>query len=160
MLICIQCFARRVFRTEICVELPSANQDGDGTRFFSPYGTMICHDFFPRESGISTFQSTFRYAIFFLFHYGGRYFKCITLPFEQVDHLGVQIDSEKTRVYVADSKVALVQEMAGNLIRQSHQDIRIIPSDTIRRFCEVCVSISLALPLAPFYTRSLYFDVS
>jgi len=30
----------------------------------------------------------------------------------------------------------------------------------LRHFCGVCVSMSLALPLARFYTRSLYFDMS
>lgn len=35
-----------------------------------------------------------------------------------------------------------------------------LPADTIRRFCGACVSLSLALPLARFYTRSLFFDRS
>lgn len=29
-----------------------------------------------------------------------------------------------------------------------------------RHFCGVCVSLSLALPLATFYTRSIFFDMS
>lgn len=78
----------------------------------------------------------------------------------QIDHLGVHIDSDEMKVYVADNKVSRVRALARKLIRQAHRNRRMLPADTIRRFCGVCVSLSLALPLARFYTRSLYFDLS
>lgn len=78
----------------------------------------------------------------------------------KIDHLGVHIDSEKMRVYVSDAKVSRVQDTARKLLRQAHRNRRILPADTIRRSCGVCVSLYLALPLALFFTRSLYFDLA
>ena len=39
-------------------------------------------------------------------------------------------------------------------------DYTTVPLPLLRHFCGVCVSLTLALPLAPFYTRSVYFDVA
>lgn len=78
----------------------------------------------------------------------------------QLDHLGVHIDSNKMRVYSADSKATRVQEMARKIIRQAQLNRRIIPTNTIRRFCGVCVSLYLTLSLARFYNYALYFDLS
>lgn len=78
----------------------------------------------------------------------------------QLDHLGVHVDTEAMRVFVTEAKVTRVRRLASKLILMAQRNRRLVPLELVRHFCGVCVSLTLALPLARFYTRSLYFDMS
>lgn len=78
----------------------------------------------------------------------------------QIDHLGMHVDTETMRVYVSDSKVKKVQSLASKIILRAQRNRRLVPAELLRHFCGVCVSLTLAVPLARFYTRNLYFDIT
>lgn len=78
----------------------------------------------------------------------------------QIEHLGFQIDRETVKVYVRDRKVHRVRVMARHLISSSNRNQFFFSADAIRHFCGVCDSLSLAVPLSRFLTRSLYFELS
>lgn len=77
-----------------------------------------------------------------------------------MEHLGVVVDSQRMRFEVAPRKMRRVKEMSAALIRQSNVGRRYVPAGRLRSFCGVCVSLSLAMPWARFYTRSLYDALS
>lgn len=78
----------------------------------------------------------------------------------QIEHLGMYLDSSKMRVFVADSKVRRVRQLAQAMLLRAQRNRRLVPVNDIRRFCGVCISLTLAFPLSRFYTRSLFFDMS
>lgn len=77
-----------------------------------------------------------------------------------LEHLGMLIDTEKMRVFVTDKKIERVRALAKKILVLAQRNRRLVSLDLLRHFCGVCVSLSLALPLARFYTRSIYFDMS
>ena len=79
---------------------------------------------------------------------------------QQLDHLGARVDTVAMRIRVADDKVQRVRRLARRLTTLAHRNRRLVPVAVVRSFCGVCVSLSLALPLARFYSRSLYFDLA
>lgn len=78
----------------------------------------------------------------------------------RLEHLGVLIDTVEMRVFVTDAKVVRVQKWARKVIGIAARNQRLVPLDMLRSFCGLCVSLTLAMPLARFYTRSLYFDMA
>lgn len=76
-----------------------------------------------------------------------------------VEHLGVVIDSEQMRFFVAPRKLRKVRRLSGKLMRTAIQGKRWVPKKTVATFCGVCVSLMLAMPWARFYTRALYWDM-
>lgn len=68
----------------------------------------------------------------------------------QVDHLGLRIDTDAMRVYVTARKVRHVKSLARKIIIIDQRNRRLVPLKLLRHFCGVCVSLSLALPLARF----------
>ena len=76
----------------------------------------------------------------------------------QLEHLGFLIDTKELKVYVPDRKILRVQRLARRLLGLAARNRRLVPADKLRTFCGVCVSLTLALPLARFFTRSLYWD--
>ena len=79
---------------------------------------------------------------------------------QTIEHLGFLIDTKAMRVYVSDRKVRRVRKMASAILLRAQRNRRVVSLDMLRRFCGVCVSLTLAVPLARFYTRSIYFDMS
>lgn len=76
-----------------------------------------------------------------------------------IDHLGMRIDTSRMKVYITDAKITRVKRLAKKVICVAERNKRLVPLSILRAFCGVCVSLSLALPLARFYTRSLYSDM-
>lgn len=78
----------------------------------------------------------------------------------KLTHLGVEIDSVLMRFRVAPHKLSKVKKLAGDLLRQARMGRRWVSGRAVAHFCGVCVSLSLAMPWARFYTRSLYWDMA
>lgn len=79
---------------------------------------------------------------------------------KKLEHLGMLVDTEAMRVYITDGKLEKVRGLAKKLLLSAQRNARLVPLELLRHFCGVCVSLSLAVPLARFYTRSLYFDMT
>jgi hypothetical protein len=77
-----------------------------------------------------------------------------------VEHLGVLTDTRQVRVFMTDRKVKKMQKLARELLLSAQRNRRLVSLEKLRQFCGVVVSQTLALPLARFYTRSLYWDMS
>jgi hypothetical protein len=78
----------------------------------------------------------------------------------RVEHLGCVIDTESMRFYIAPRKMAKVRDLARAILRQAQKGRRWVSSDRLRCFCGVCVSLSLTMPVARFYTTSLFEDLT
>jgi hypothetical protein len=78
----------------------------------------------------------------------------------RIGHLGCVIDTESMRFYIASRKIIKVLDLARGILRQAQQGKRWVSSNRLRSICGVCVPLSLAMPLARFYTRSLYDDLT
>ena len=78
----------------------------------------------------------------------------------EIEHLGVRVDSVAMKFFIAPRKLTKVRGLAKKLLKQVRFGKRWVQRDSVARFCGVCVSLSLAMPWARFYTRSLYWDVS
>jgi Reverse transcriptase (RNA-dependent DNA polymerase) len=72
----------------------------------------------------------------------------------RVEHLGCVVDTVSLRFYVAPRKIVKVCDLARAILPQAQKGIRWASSEQLRCFCGPCVSLSLAVPLARFYTRS------
>jgi hypothetical protein len=77
-----------------------------------------------------------------------------------VEHLGCVIDSDRMRFYIAPRNIAKVHDIAWAILRQARQRRRWVSRDRLRSLCGACVSLSLAMPFARFYTRSLFDDMN
>jgi Reverse transcriptase (RNA-dependent DNA polymerase) len=77
-----------------------------------------------------------------------------------VEHLGCVIDSDRMHFYIAPRKLAQVHGIAWAILREARQRRRWVSRDRLRSFCGLCVSLSLAMPFARFYTRSLFDDMT
>ena len=74
----------------------------------------------------------------------------------ELDHLGFHISTLTMRISVPSTKQVRLRSMAGKLLRQSAQGKGFVAAEVLRTFCGVAVSLTLAVPLARFHTRSLY----
>jgi hypothetical protein len=82
-----------------------------------------------------------------------------------LEHLGVLIDTRQMRLFVTDLKVQRMRRMAqeillSEILLSSQRNRRLVAVGKLRHFCGVAVPLTLALPMARFYTRSLYWDMS
>jgi hypothetical protein len=75
-------------------------------------------------------------------------------------HLGVLIDARQMRVFVTDRKVQRMRRMAQEILICTQRNRLLVTVGKLRHFCGVAVSLTLALPMVRFYTRSLYWDMS
>lgn len=78
----------------------------------------------------------------------------------RVEHLGVIVDSARMHFHVAPRKVEKVRGLAAQLLKAVRFGRRWVSPKVVEHFCGVCVSLSLAMPWARFYTRALYWDLS
>ena len=77
----------------------------------------------------------------------------------RVEHLGVVIKTVLEKFFIAPRKIAKVRHMAKHLISESTRGRRWVSVARLRSFVGLCVSLTLAMPFARFYTRSLYWDM-
>jgi hypothetical protein len=76
-----------------------------------------------------------------------------------LEHLDVLIDTRRMRVFVTEQKVLRMRKMAKELLLCAQRNSRLMSLEKVRHFCRVEVSLSLALPMARFYTRGFYWDM-
>jgi hypothetical protein len=76
-----------------------------------------------------------------------------------LEHLGFLIDTRQMRVFVTDSKVQRMRRLAQEILLSAQRNQRLVVVGKLRHFCGVAVSLTLALPMARFYTWSLYWDM-
>ena len=77
----------------------------------------------------------------------------------RVEHLCVVIDTVLEKFFIAPRKIAKVRHMAKHLISESTRGRRWVSVARLCGFFGICVSLTLAMPFARFYTRSLYWDM-
>jgi hypothetical protein len=78
----------------------------------------------------------------------------------RVEQFRCVIDTDRMRFYAAPGKMTKVHGFARAILRQARQGRRWFSRDRLRSFCGVCVSLSLAISFARFYTRGLFDDVT
>lgn len=79
---------------------------------------------------------------------------------QRLEHLGFLLDTRELRVFVTDAKVQKLRQQAQQLLLSVQRNRRLVSAAKLKHFCGVAVSLTLAQPLARFYTRSLYWDLS
>lgn len=72
------------------------------------------------------------------------------------EHLAVRVDTREIRFFIEPRKIAKVQYLARRILREVRQGRRWVTKKAVTHFCDLCVSLTLAMPWARFYTRSLY----
>jgi hypothetical protein len=77
-----------------------------------------------------------------------------------LEHLGILIDLRQMRVFVTERKVLRMRKMAKELLLCAQRNRRLVSMENVRHFFGVAVSLTLSFPMARFYTRSLYWDMS
>jgi hypothetical protein len=77
-----------------------------------------------------------------------------------LEHLGVLLDTRQMRVFVSDRKIQRMRKMARDILLCAQRNRRLVSLGRLRHFCGVAVSLTLALPMARFFTRSLCWDMS
>lgn len=75
---------------------------------------------------------------------------------KRLEHLGVVVDSVLKRFEVTPFKADRVKKGAESLMRQVRQGRRYVVADSVRSFCGLCASFTLAMPWCCFYTRALF----
>ena len=75
---------------------------------------------------------------------------------QELDHLGFRLSTLTGLFTVTEKKQSRMKRMAGKLLRQASQGRGIVSASMLASFCGMAVSLTLAVPLARFYSRSLY----
>jgi hypothetical protein len=70
----------------------------------------------------------------------------------------VQVQHEK--FFIERRKIDKIRKIAGQLLTESRHARRWVLVKRMRTFIGTCVSLTLAMPYAQFYTRSLYWDLA
>lgn len=79
---------------------------------------------------------------------------------QQIVHFGFLIDTQRMCILVSDQKIKRVRLMVSRILLRAQRNRRVVSEHYLRKFCGVCVALTLAVPLARFYTRSIFFDIS
>lgn len=77
-----------------------------------------------------------------------------------VEHLGVILDSRSLRFFITPRKIRRARQLSGKLLREVRNGRRWVSQKPLAYFCGVCVSLTLGMPWARYYTRSLYWEMS
>jgi hypothetical protein len=83
--------------------------------------------------------------------------KCTWTPTQVLPHLGVILDTRRELVIAPPAKVAAIRTAASDLLAQGR---RPIPARILARFCGRGQALSLPIPSARFFLRSLYSDLA
>lgn len=78
----------------------------------------------------------------------------------RLGHLGVHIDTVAMKLYIAEGKRTKMMGMSEELMQLAQRNWRWVSLEKLLHFCGMAVSLTLALLIARFYTRSLYLDMS
>lgn len=78
----------------------------------------------------------------------------------RLDHIGVHVDLEAMRVYMAYQKVALVRGLSIRFLLIAQKNRRLVSLALLYHFCGVCVTLTLWFPISRFYARSIYLYMS
>ena len=73
-----------------------------------------------------------------------------------LDHLGFHVSTITMRFTVPEAKQTKLRSMAGKLLRQSTHGKGFVSAAALKTLCGTAISLTLAVPLARFHTRSLY----
>lgn len=63
------------------------------------------------------------------------------------------------KFYVAPRKFQKVKQLVVKILKEVRNVRRWVTSKAMRSFCGVCVWLTLAMPWARFYSRSIYWDL-
>lgn len=74
----------------------------------------------------------------------------------ELDHLGFRLSTLTMTFTVTEKKQAKMKRMAGKMLRQARQGKGMVSADCLTSFSGSDVSLTLAVPLASFYTTSVY----
>ena len=74
----------------------------------------------------------------------------------ELTHLGFHLSTLTMRFTVPAAKQMRLRRMANKLLRQISHGKGFVSASLLTTFCGMAVSLTLAVPLARFYTRSLY----
>lgn len=74
----------------------------------------------------------------------------------RLEHLGFIIDTRKMVFGVKESRLVKLSSMASRLMSQARRNRRLVDQTLLRTFTGLAISCTLAMPLARFYTRSMY----
>lgn len=77
-----------------------------------------------------------------------------------VEHLGMVVDTAYMKISIQDWKMILLRAMAWKLLRHIKRSSWVWSSSFSHLFCGFCIHLTLWLPLAHFYTQSIYLDMS
>lgn len=77
-----------------------------------------------------------------------------------VDHLSVRVDSGRMIFAETADKNGKARKLSHRFLKEVRTGRRRVSTDSARSFCGICVSLTLSMPWARFYTRTLYSDVS
>jgi hypothetical protein len=78
----------------------------------------------------------------------------------QIEHLKMTLDSVEMRFFIAEGKVGRARKVAAKLLEEAARGRRWVSKERLRSFVGLCVSLTMALPYARIYKRSLYWDLS
>lgn len=74
----------------------------------------------------------------------------------ELEHLGFWVSTITMSVTVTAKKQKRMRTMAGKILRQAGHGAGLVSADLPATFCGSAVSLTLAVPLARYYSRSLY----
>lgn len=78
---------------------------------------------------------------------------------KQLDNLGMNIETVDMNIYVSEKKVDKVSRLVKKILMLAERNSWLVSIDFLKKFCGICVSLTLTLPLARFYKRSAYLDM-
>ena len=77
-----------------------------------------------------------------------------------IEDLRVKVDSVEMKFFIAERKVRKIMQLSKDLLRDVRAGRGWVPAKKLTHFYGVCVSLTLAMPWARFYARSLYWDMA
>jgi hypothetical protein len=70
-----------------------------------------------------------------------------------LEHLGGLSDTRQMQVFVTDHKVQRMRRKVQEILLSAQRNRRLVAVEKLRHFCGVAVSLTLAQPMARFYTE-------
>lgn len=71
----------------------------------------------------------------------------------------MHLDTEQMKLFISEKKLSKVCALSKKVLLLVQHNLQMVSLKLLRHFCGVCVSLTLGLPLAIFYTRSIFFDM-
>jgi len=77
-------------------------------------------------------------------------------PTQRLQHLGLEVDTARGLFVVPPQKVYAIRRLARDMLCRATSQRRRLPVHAVAQFTGLVQSVSLACPMARFYTRALY----